>query len=213
MTSLTCIRRGLLTASLTALTAASALALPTGLWNTGVDNSGLPMVVGSPEIHYIVTANVPTEPIEVVNRLTAWVNPSPAPAAWIGPDGVSDPVGLYFYSLTFNNYSTLPSITGFWASDNSSRILLNGNPTGFARPGTGTFGSLMAFNITTGFNTGLNTLTFEVYNAPGSFPNGNPSGLLVTGLTGNVPDGGMTVALVGLALAGLASVRRFQVRR
>lgn len=222
MTSRNSFRRAFLTASVSALTAVSAVAIPSGLWNTGVNSSGVAMGVGSAEIHYTVTASFAFGPIEVVSRPSVWVNPSPAPAAWIGPDIAqgnqsalgSDPVGVYKYSLTFNNYSSLPSITGFWATDNTSRILLNNVYTGFSKTNANNaFSSLQAFTLTSGFNTGLNTLTFEVTNATGPTPSGNPSGLLVTGLTGNVPDGGVTVLLIGLGLAGLASVRRLQVRR
>lgn len=192
-------------------------ALITGLWNTGVDDAGAVLSVGSPEQHYIVTSSA-TAPIEVVNVPSAWLTPTPADSAvWIGPDIIdANQPGLgtdanpesWWYSLTFTTSSATPVVSGYWASDNDSSIYLNGVFTGLS-VGITQFGALTPFSISSGFLPGENTLTFRVQNA-GPQASGNPSGLIVTGMPNSfgVPDGGATLALLGAALIGLVAFRR-----
>ncbi len=118
-----------------------------------------------------------------------WIAPTP-PNTWISIIGIgSIPAGVYKYSTTFDigpEYDpTTASLSGFWWSDEPNPpngIYLNGilisdfdgaiwldpNPAN------------AAFSITSGFSSGLNTLTFHVENTAG------PGGTLIQGLTGSV---------------------------
>lgn len=116
---------------------------------------------------------------------SAWVA-APAGSAWIGPspesaETAADPAGAYCYALSFS-VPDLQSISGWWATDNSAEIFLNGVSTGITKGDTG-YTSLDWFTITGDF-TGHDTLVFRVQNLSGG---ANPTGLLVSGLTGTVP--------------------------
>ena len=211
-----------LTALASLACAAPGFAVPTGLWNTGVDDTGAVLPVGSPEQHYIVSS-LSSAPIEVVNVASPyWLTPTAADsAAWIGPDIAGGNQGAldddpnpiwWFYDLTFTTSSATPTVSGNWASDNNSLIYLNGVSTGFS-VGPAQFGALTPFSISSGFAPGVNILTFAVYNAAQT--GGNPSGLIVTGMPNShgVPDAGGTVLLLGLGLLGVAAARRFQSKR
>jgi hypothetical protein len=65
-------------------------------------------------------------------------------------------------------------ISGFYATDNSGYIQLNGMTVGPASP---SFMSLTPFSLTSGFKSGINTLDFFVTNASGGSL--NPTGLFV----------------------------------
>jgi hypothetical protein len=84
-----------------------------------------------------------------------------------------------------------------------------GSPTSFTQFSDG----FAPFSISSGFRPGINTLEFVIHNggsAPGNNSGAaNPTALRVemTG-TAAVPDGGLTVALLGLSLSGLAFFRR-----
>ena len=127
----------------------------TDLWNTGVDNSGVPLpnaTVGDP--HYTLVSVPSTASSTTLITVTTgnypvypaggWVNnPADTPLSdWIGP-GVSlngatwslqDPSigGNFDYQTTFNvSTSGSFTITGQWSADNHGvDILLDGNSTG-----------------------------------------------------------------------------------
>lgn len=111
----------------------------------------------------------------------AWVTP-PTGSAWVGPSSTTsiypyDPSGYYSYRLSFDVSGidlSLLQIGGWWATDNSGQIFVNGGATGSTRPNVG-FDALAPF-VLQGFTAGQNTIEFRVYNESG------PSGLLVTGL-------------------------------
>ena len=105
-----------------------------------------------------------------------------ATAQWIGPDSggdeiAADAVGVYDYRETFDltgfSLGTVV-ISGFYATDNSGYIQLNGMTVGPASP---SFMSLTPFSLTSGFKSGINTLDFFVTNASGGSL--NPTGLFV----------------------------------
>lgn len=211
--------------------------LISGLWNSGVDTSGNPQSVGAPEVHYQTLLPIGANPdylTRVVNLPGSYVR-NPADAAWIGPtlsanEGalVNDPVGAYAYGLRFSLAgldADSATLSGRWASDNNSSIWLNGLDTGL-RVGFEDFGHLTDFSLYDGmigangqvidFQPLLNLLEFRVVNGAGS---GNPSALLVSGLTGQaapatlpdrpeVPDGDYTLLLLGGGFAGLISFAR-----
>lgn len=185
-----------------ASTTSTRAALITGLFNTGVNGGGNVLPIGSREQHYTVTG-ASTEAF-VVPRVfhnpggyAAWAE-APEGSAWIGPNTTlstwpTDPVGLYTYNLTISidltgyNLSQV-RIAGYWATDNSGELWLNGAYMGFNTSDWG-FERLSPFLLDHGFRDGLNSLEFKVFNSGIS---GNPSGLLVAGMHG-VDDGSITI--------------------
>jgi len=110
-----------------------------------------------------------------------WISDT-STAQWIGPDSggdeiAADAVGVYDYRESFDltgfSLGTVV-IGGFYATDNSGYIQLNGVTVG---PASSTYTSLTPFSLTSGFKQGINTLDFFVTNAPGGYP--NPTGLFV----------------------------------
>jgi len=115
----------------------------------------------------------------------AWTPDIPGHVEWISPKftyvGVPDPNGTYIFQETFNldpnqfNASTAV-ITGTWAVDNySTGIYLNGvlEAAGIGSPTVNAYGSPSPFTVSSGFQSGINTLDFVVKN------NGGPVGLYV----------------------------------
>ena len=156
-----------------------------GLFNTGVDDLGVVLPLGTVDPHYSMTGPVPSA--MAINEYHNWITAPPG-SRWIGPSdgGQSDPPGEYIYTLTFDLSGFDPAsvnISGQWTSDNGSIIRLNGIETSFSVPPIDPFRYLHSFNLTTGFVEGLNTLEFVVTNNPGSM--GNPTGLLVAEIDGD----------------------------
>lgn len=127
-----------------------------------------------------------------------------------------DPAGWYDFQITFDLTGFVAStvtISGSWAADNYGYIELNGVDTGVALTSDESFRTLTAFAITTGFQPGLNTLDFMVYNLPANTSpgaGGDPVGLAVD-MTGDgvlVPEPA-SLGFCGLALvAGCACLRK-----
>lgn len=203
-------RPAAIAAALLAATSAHA-AVISGLYNTGVNNTGTPLSNFSSELHYtLVSVPSGTTSVRVATSANAfpigpWIGDD-AVSAWIGPNSDSQlngPAGTYDYRVTFSlagyNAATA-AIAGLWATDDSgTNILLNGASTGSSAGG---FSSFTSFSITSGFVAGTNTLDFIVSNT------GGPTGLRVemTG-TADLPEPA-TLAVLGLALAGLGLARR-----
>lgn len=179
-----------------------------GLYNTGVDDFGVALPLGTTDPHYTLTG--PSSPAVVITPNTFWIS-APEASAWIGPTNgsVTDPLGVYTYTLSFDLSSMDPStavISGNLAADNTSAIFLNGVDTGFSHPDQ--FFTLEPFVISSGFVSGVNQLEFSITNNPGS--GANPTGLLVTNLMGEVSAIPIPAAvwLFGSGLIGLIGIAR-----
>jgi len=164
-----------------------------GLFNTGVDGSGIPLPDLTVDSHYqldtappvITTPNTPFTYADIspVNNVYpgAWVNNTPT-SQWIGPnsnikvqgDPGWDSPPDFTYDLTFSLAGLDPNtadIVGQWATDNEAKILINGVDTGIVKGSTG-YGSLDSFEINAvDFPTGTflpdsNILSFVVTNDP-----------------------------------------------
>lgn len=180
-----------------------------GLFNTGVDEFGLVLPIGSVEQHYSMTG--PSMEAYTIAAHIDWVTP-PSDASWIGPiDGdYSGPDGEYRYSLTFELTDLDPmtaTISGQWSTDNTGVILLNGIETGNISSSEYSFRVLHDFSISDGFISGTNTLEFVVTNIPA--PSTNPTGLLVANIIGDASEVPVpsSVWLLGSCLISIAAVR------
>jgi hypothetical protein len=180
---------------------------------------------GSTAIRVITADGFPIPPYFGDNALSRWIGPNNAGTAASGDDDdLISPPGSYIYRTTFDLTGlNLASafISGGWSSDNDGvDIRLNGVsfanldhtgtvPTSFTQFSIG----FAPFSISSGFIPGINTLDFVIHNGGSSPGNSsgaaNPTALRVqmTG-TAAVPDGGLTVALLGMSLTGLAYFRR-----
>jgi len=157
-----------------------ALALPS-IISTGVDASGNPTLAdGANDLRYaLITPSGPAEAVVLATGIhPLWATATDA--QWIGPAGgqIYSLDGDYVYALSFYGSAVL---SGKWASDNTSKIFLDGVDTGFAKNDFKTaFKSLDDFQvIATG--SGLHVLEFRVNNEfiP-SLVGNNPTGLLVS---------------------------------
>lgn len=209
------------------ISATEALAAPiAGLYSTGVDNAGVvrPTNTGLADLHYTVTT-----PGYILNDArwgSPWL-PNTATAGWTAlfyasNGGWSWDAGTYQITTSFTLAANEDPLTAFFtanvASDNYiNQILLNGSYVGNALSGLGTFNTL---NVNNYFQTGVNTLRFDVTNAPGYW-GGNPAGLIVdimsSGVstitppvvTAPVPEPETwAMLLAGLGLLGFAARRR-----
>ncbi len=198
-----------------AIVSASAQAAPVpGLFNTGVDNSGVTLAAGAVDPHYTLIVS-PDPAYPGPNAVVAfpiangfWLANN-ATSQWIAPampqgypsGGTPHPDGIYTYRLSFDltgfDLATV-NVTGGCAMDNTGTISLNGVSIG---TNVGSYNPLTSFSINQGFVAGVNHLDFLVtnYAAGGS----NPTGVRVQGLSGT----GVTNAS-GVPGAGDASALR-----
>lgn len=169
--------------------------------STGVDGAGVPLANGSPEQNFTLVSspgapegisqpdlfafvsdgsgkNVPeawvVDPIEATSR---WIVPASSGTANVAP---GDYVYRTSFDLTGLDASTA-TLSFSIAADNNVEVFLNGEAV--FGPGA-PFGSFASFSVSSGFESGENTLEFEVTNT-GS--NVNPSGLNVA-VTGRADE-------------------------
>ena len=209
-------------ASAMALTAGAHAATIAGLYNTGVDNSGVVLSGDGVDPHWAFSVVSGTAPATGTDAFTSlnnaafpagyWVLDNSA-SRWITPtpnagdsfDPAAD--GIYDYTLTFNLASpTKASFTGQYAVDNQvTGILLNG--VALSTNGGGTDGAFTSFGASSGFKAGANTLTFQVDNFAQS--GGNPTGLNVefTSSVAGVPEPA-TWAMMLVGFGGLGAAIR-----
>lgn len=147
--------------------AANAAVIP-GLFNTGVDGSGNALVGGNgvADPHYTVFSSDLAVPTGVAAQ--TYYNPAytaeDADSRWISHSSNGAPGnGTTTFRTTFTiggDFDPLTAaISGLWGADNIGEIFLNGVDTGISHAG---FTSLVAFNINSGFVSGVNTLDFAI---------------------------------------------------
>jgi len=173
-----------------------AQAVP-GLFNTGVDDSGIVLSDAGIDPHYQIVINSDSESSEaVVEDSTVfpivagpWIANNDT-SKWIGPafNTSASAGGDYTYRMTFDLTGFDPAtafIEGNWASDNvGNDILINGTSTG--NTNTGNFGVLTSFRIESdNFLSGLNTIEFVLNNSAAGY-----TGLRVEGIHGGASPGG-----------------------
>ncbi len=192
-----------------------------GLFNTGVDDTGTPLVGGNGVIdpHYVILSGPGDEnyPIPAVTYFNgAYFADQPGgtngDSRWISVNrnGSNGSSGTYDFQTTFSLTGLDPgtaSITGKFAADNHiTQTLING----VVVPGatSNTFAAYTDFSISSDFVSGLNTLEFIVLD------DGAPMALRVDSLVGSAsPQGGggvpepESLALLGVAFAALAISR------
>jgi hypothetical protein len=157
------------------------------LFNTGVDDQGLPLAGGSIDPHYTLIESADptfTGPDAIVPTSIAagyWLAQSET-SQWIAPStdqsypnpSPCNAAGTYVYRTTFSlsaGEAETFSITGGWAADNAgSDVVLNDVSLGIT---AASYTPLSPFTIASGFIAGTNTLDFEILDS------GCPNGLRV----------------------------------
>ena len=202
-------------AALACLATSGAQAVPVGtFYNTGVDDAQATLANNAAETHYVIVSTPDGSTPGV--RVATLANGFPIPpwlgdnsvSAWIGPntDSMLDgAAGQYDYRTTFDLTgfnAGAAALNGQWLADDAGvDILINGVSTGQTVAG---FDAFQNFSVASGFIDGINTIDFLVRNESG------PTGLRVEGaLTADVPEP-MSMAILGVGLAGAGLVRRFK---
>ena len=138
------------------------------LFPTGVDDAGNRLAGSSVDPHYVVAdlsgAHAMVLNDGILNQSVGWVKPANG-GKWINyVDSIQTFYGTRKFRTSFDltgvNLAGL-TVTGLWTCDNQGAIYLNGTYTGITNLISG-YGSLHPFTITSGFQTGINTLEFRV---------------------------------------------------
>ena len=196
-----------------------------GLFNTGVDALGNPLVGGNgvADSHYTIISGPGANiyPISAVTFNCCYFADQPAGtngnSRWISvnENGANAGSGIYDFQVTFSLTGldpTTASITGLFGADNHvSETDLNGSAITGAT--TDTFSSYKAFTIPVGspFVSGLNRLDFLVKDdgAPMSLRVDSLAGTASPAQTGAVPEPGTTSLLAGGLVLLAIGRRRF----
>ncbi|MCX6955611.1 MAG: VPDSG-CTERM sorting domain-containing protein [Verrucomicrobia bacterium] len=189
--------------------AASLQALPIGLFNTGVNSSGVGLALGANDSHYDVVQNGLADAVVVSSPPGVWLaNTSASEWIWQAASGQPTNVDRTFRTTFDMTGLSLSSavINGRWSTDNLGMdILVNGVSTGQTATG---FTSWFNFSIGSGLLvSGVNTIDFVVRDQ-GSISGFRAEFTTATASAAGVPDGGTTVVLLGAGLLGLVAVRR-----
>ncbi len=186
------------------------------VFGTGVDSSGNVLAGGSVDPHYYF-ADLASQGI-VYSPSSLWSQwlPDDAHSAWIGfkDSGDTRPYATHDIETTFNlsgyDYTTA-TLTGSWVGDQDGSLYLNGHLIDSVADGNWNYtggNNPTAFDITSDFVSGINTLDFQV-----TFPDGF-DGLRVEPMTltatpnRSVPDGGEAALLLSMGLLGMGWLRR-----
>jgi hypothetical protein len=217
-------------ASALALTGAAHAAPISGLYNTGVTDTGAQAPNGV-DSHWtldggsaFISGVQGTFPLngpwldENTDTASRWITPTSTAGDSVDPRNA----GFYQYSLTFDLTAAQASDASFlgqFAADNGIQwIKLNGTAILGSDSGSaiGGFSSWTNFAASSDFQAGANTLTFDVVNFGQA--SGNPSGLRVEFLSSNegnaVPEPASWALMIGgfgLTGAALRRQRRLAV--
>ena len=204
---------GLIAGMLPGLASAAAIG---GLYNTGVNDSGVVLTNNSIDIHYTMTGAETVEAQVLTDHPvgTGWI-PENTTSAWVIPEG-SDDVGLfgeYTYTTTFDLTgfdAATAQIEGRWSTDNGTTdILINGTSLGYTTDSSD-YNIWAQFSVTSGFIAGENTLQFVFNNDPDAGGNGAGYTGLRVEMVGTASEVPIPAAawLFGSALMGLVSLKR-----
>ena len=188
-------------------TAAFTAAGPIKIFNTGVDDAGNLLLGGSADSHYTcIELSGPAHVLSTGNLWGAWLLPTDAKRIAPVDAWAQNPLGPYTIQTTFDLTGLDPAtadISGFWAADQYGSMYLNGKSVASVPDGNWS-GHLTAFDLNSGFVSGVNTLSFSVM-----YPDG-ADGLVVSGIHGTanpVPEPATAVLCLGAWLAALAKRR------
>lgn len=162
-----------------------------GVFNTGVDASGVSLPSGTVDAHWTITQSAdpafPGPDAVVLNDVGFPIPPWLANddiSKWIAPQANQSGGNLegnynYRTSIDLNGFDPATvRLTGEWATDNIGLdILVNGTSTG--QRNDSQFVVWTPFSVTSGFVPGVNVLDFRVNNAPSGV---NPTGFRVQSL-------------------------------
>ena len=105
-----------------------------GLFATGVDNSGTPLAVGAVDPHYVLTSDDPLRPgpnalVVTPRHRPGWIG-STSTSNWISAQAsaVGANLGNYTFTTTFTLAGVDPTtvtVSGSWACDDSCSLSLN----------------------------------------------------------------------------------------
>ncbi len=187
-----------------------------GLFNTGIDASGLLVDDGGTDPHYVLVDNPDSGSPDAIVHDTfvfpivggPWLLADET-SKWISPlfDTTAAAAGNFRYRIEVDLTGLDPTttfITGRWASDNEGTLYLNGVATGIRN--TSGFGTWSPFRISSGFISGTNTIDFEINNAGAGY-----TGLRVDSLrggarpqsgSGDIPPRFVTEPVAGVRLIG-----------
>jgi len=224
-----CFAMGTIALVMSMSTAVEASPIP-GLFNTGVDSSGVPLAAGVADLNWEVIAftdlggtslpgSIPVDPFVPTTPPAPWLADSadangdvPSNSRWLSTNtsGQNIPAGFISFETTFDLSAfdaSSANISGSFASDNTvSDVLVNGISTGDSGSN---FLTWVPFSIDAALlNSGLNSIVF-VSNNQGQTV--SPSGLRVDF---NNPQATLLIpepssfALTSLCMMGLAGLRR-----
>lgn len=179
-------------------------------FDTGVANDGSLLAAGATDQHYQLVSSADANGTTAVATEANGAWNGSATAGWISPGAsgtTSWESGYYTYESTFDltGYDPAGAIfSGLVEADNSVAIYLNGASVAVL---TGAdYTTYMAFNIASGFVTGINRVDFTVYNE------GGPTGLNVDDATltatAETPEPGSLLLLATGVLSGWTMLRR-----
>jgi hypothetical protein len=154
------------------------------IFGTGLDANGSPLSAGSADPHWALvsspSSSTPSPAVVLSNE--PWSYPNHNNGQYIGRVATSsegDSVGTFKYQTSFDLTGLDPStasLTGFLSVDDYVEIYLNGADTQQGCdivPKPYCYNSGQPFTISSGFQSGINTLLFSTYNI------GGPTGLQV----------------------------------